>query len=131
MSLPFDAKRVREYAVEFGAGGQRLGCEFGLDDGSVVFVDDSQITPEIERVIFSLGSPSARLRHDKHDEERTAITEVVLRDFDGTKTIYPAKMPLPELISNSDADEGVLVTRSYAKTDQRDENGRTVYVERD
>ena len=59
MSLPFDAKRVREYAVEFGAGGQRLGCEFGLEDGSIVFIDDSQITPEIERIISSLGSPSA------------------------------------------------------------------------
>ena len=67
MSLPFDTKRVREYAVEFGAGGQRLGCEFGLDDGSVVFVDDSQITPEVERFISSLGSPCARLRHGKHD----------------------------------------------------------------
>ena len=48
MSLPFDAKRVREYAVEFGASEQRLGCEFRLHDGSVVFVNDSQITSEIE-----------------------------------------------------------------------------------
>ena len=129
MNLPFDAKRVREYAVEFGAGGQRLGCEFGLDDGSVVFVDDSQITPEIERFISSLGSSSARLRHGKHDQV-VAVTEVLLRGFDGTKTIYPAKIPLPELISNSDADEGIVVTRSYTRTDQRDEHGRTVYVER-
>ena len=129
MSLPFDAKRVREYAVEFGAGGQRLGCEFGLEDGSVVFVDDSQITPEIERIISSLGSPSAGLRHGK-DDQTIAVTEVVLRDFDGTKTIYPAKMPFPELLSNSDTDEGILVTRSYVRTDQRDEHGRTVYVER-
>src|SRR5580692_11735081 len=113
MSLPFDAKRVREYAVEFGAGGQRLGCEFGLDDGSVVFVDDSQITPEIERVMSSLGPPSAGLRHRKDEQ----IMEVVLRDFDGTKTIFPAKMPLPELLSNSDTDDGVVVTRSYARTD--------------
>jgi hypothetical protein len=126
MSLPFDAKRVREYAVEFGAGGQRLGCEFGLDDGSVVFVDDSQITPEIERVMSSLGPPSAGLRHRKDEQ----IMEVVLRDFDGTKTIFPAKMPLPELLSNSGTDEGIVVTRSYARTDQRDEHGRTVYVER-
>lgn len=46
MSLPFDAKRVQEYAVEFGAGGQRLGCEFRLQDSSVLFINDSQITPE-------------------------------------------------------------------------------------
>ena len=59
MSLPFDAKRVREYAVEFGAGGQRLGCEFRFQDGSAFFVNDSQITPEIEQFISSLGSPTA------------------------------------------------------------------------
>ena len=39
-------------------------------------------------------------------------------------------MPLPELISNGDTDEGTLVTRRYVKTDQQDERGRTVYVER-
>jgi hypothetical protein len=58
MSLPFDAKRVREYAVEFGAGGQRLGCEFRLQDGSIFFVNDFQITPEIEQFISILGSPT-------------------------------------------------------------------------
>lgn len=59
-----------------------------------------------------------------------AVAEVVLRDFDDTKTIYLAKMPLAEMISNSDADEGILVTRRYAKTDEQDEHGRTVYAER-
>jgi hypothetical protein len=58
MALPFDAKRVREYAVEFGPGGQRLCCEFRLQDGSVCFVNDSQIAPEIERFIPNLGSPT-------------------------------------------------------------------------
>ena len=106
MSLPFDAKRVREYAVEFGAGGQRLGCEFRLHDGSVQFVNDSQITPEIEQFISSLGSPTAASRHGMEDQT-IAVAEVVLTDFDGTKTIYPAKMPLPEMISNRDADEGI------------------------
>jgi hypothetical protein len=131
MSLPFDAKRIREYAVEFGAGGQRLGCEFRFDDGSRLFVHDAQITPEIEQIISSFGSPAVGLRHGAEIEEGTvAIAEVILCDFDGTKTIYPAKTPLPELISNSDADEGVLVTRRYAKTDQRDDQGRTVYAER-
>jgi hypothetical protein len=61
MSLPFDAKRVREHAVEFGAGGQRLGCTFRLDDGSILFVHESQITPEIESFISSLGSPTVGL----------------------------------------------------------------------
>lgn len=129
MSLPFDAKRVREYAVEFGAGGQRLGCEFHLHDGSVLFVNDSQITPEIEQLISSLGSPAARSRHGMQDETLAAV-EVVLRDFDGTRTIYAATMPLPEMISNGDTDEGILMMRRYARTDQRDKHGRTVYVER-
>ena len=129
MSLPFDAKQIREYAVEFGAGGQRLGCEFRLHDGSALFVNDSQITSEIEQFISSLGSPTATSRNGMEDQT-SAVVEVVLTDFDGTKTIYPTKMPLPEMISNGDTDEGILVMRRYAKTDQRDEHGRTVYVER-
>jgi len=129
MSLPFDAKRVRAYAVEFGAGGQRLGCEFRLHDGSVLFVNDSQITPEIEQFISSLGPPTTTSRRGIEDQP-IAVTEVVLRDFDDTKTIYPAKMPLPEMISNGDKDEGILVMRRYARTDQPDEHGRTVYVDR-
>lgn len=64
------------------------------------------------------------------EDQTIAVAEVVLRDFDGTKTIYTSKMPLPELISYGDTDEGILVRRRYAKTDQRDEDGRTVYVER-
>lgn len=64
------------------------------------------------------------------EDQTIAVAEVVLRDFDGTKTIYTSKMPLPELISYGDTDEGILVRRRYAKTDQRDEEGRTVYVER-
>ena len=63
-------------------------------------------------------------------DQTIAVAEVVLRDFDGTKTIYLAKMPLPGMISNGDTDEGILVMRRCAKTDQRDEHGRIVYVER-
>jgi hypothetical protein len=128
MSLPFDTKRVREYAFEFGAGGNRLGCKFRLNDTSLLFVNESEITPEIEQFISSLGPPAMGLQHGMEDET-IAVGEVVLRDFDGTKTIYPSKMPFPELVSNDDVDEGILVRRRYAKTDQRDEHGRTVYVE--
>jgi hypothetical protein len=64
------------------------------------------------------------------EDQTIAVAEVVLRDFDGTKTIYLAKMPLPGMISNGDTDQGILVMRRYAKTDQRDEHGRTVYIER-
>ena len=51
MSLPFDGKRLRAYELEFGAGGQRLGCKFLLDDGSLLFVNESEITSEIETLI--------------------------------------------------------------------------------
>jgi len=128
MSLPFDAKSIRAYEFEFGAGGNRLGCKFLLDDGSLLFVNESEITPEIEQLTYSLGSPTLGLGHEMEDQT-IAVAEVVLRDFDGTKTIYTAKMPLPELISNSDTDAGLVMTRHYAKTDQRDEHGRTMYAE--
>jgi len=58
----FDTKRIRAYEFEFGAGGNRLGCKFQFDDGSLVFVHDSEVTPEIEQFISSLGSPTAGLR---------------------------------------------------------------------
>jgi hypothetical protein len=61
VSLPFDAKRVRAYELEFGAGGNRLGCKFLFDDGSLLFTHDSQITPEMEQFISSLGSPTEGL----------------------------------------------------------------------
>ena len=128
MGLPFDAKSIRAYEFEFGAGGNRLGCKFLLDDGSLLFVNESEITPEIEQLTYSLGSPTLGLGHEMEDQT-IAVAEVVLRDFDGTKTIYTAKMPLPELISNSDTDAGLVMTRHYAKTDQRDEHGRTMYAE--
>jgi len=61
VSLPFDAKRVRAYEFEFGAGGQRLGCKFQFDDGSVLFVHDSEVTPEVEQFVSSMGSPTEGL----------------------------------------------------------------------
>ena len=63
MSLPFDLRRIRAYELEFGAGGQRLGCKFLLDDGSLLFVNESEITSEIETLMASLGSPTEGLRH--------------------------------------------------------------------
>jgi hypothetical protein len=61
MSLPFDLRRIRAYELEFGAGGQRLGCKFLLDDGSLLFVGEPEITAEIESLMASLGSPTEGL----------------------------------------------------------------------
>jgi hypothetical protein len=61
MALPFHSTHFRAYEIEFGAGGQRLGCKFLLDDGSILFVHESQITSEIEQLIASLGSPTEGL----------------------------------------------------------------------
>jgi hypothetical protein len=62
MSLPF----------EFGAGGQRLGCKFLLNDGSLLFVHESQITPEIDSLMASLGSPTDGLTNGSHRTRNTA-----------------------------------------------------------
>jgi hypothetical protein len=67
MSLPFDLRRIRAYELEFGAGGQRLGCKFMLDDGSLRFVHESEITPEIETLMASLGSPTEGLTRGDPD----------------------------------------------------------------
>jgi hypothetical protein len=64
MSLPFDLKRIRAYELEFGAGGQRLGGKFLLDDGSLLFV--------LESLMASLGFTHGRL------EERNTENEAAL-----------------------------------------------------
>jgi hypothetical protein len=71
MTLPFDSKRIREYEIEFSAGGQRLGCKFLLDDGSLVFVHESEITSEIESLTGSLGPPMEGLKDCDHAEHRS------------------------------------------------------------
>jgi hypothetical protein len=56
--------------------------------------------------------------------------EVVLRDFDGTRTIYPAELPLRDMIHTEQTDLAIAVDKIYVRTDERDEHGRTIYSER-
>lgn len=55
--------------------------------------------------------------------------EVILRDFDGTETVFPKDPPLPEIIRTGDTATGLLVTRRYLKTQQTDRDGRVIYEE--
>jgi hypothetical protein len=95
MSLPFDLERIRAYELEFGAGGQRLGCKFRLDHGSLPFVHEFQITPEIESFISSFGSPTVGwpLNAGRPEWLSPALTS---RDVIGTrpafKTFFEAKI---------------------------------------
>jgi hypothetical protein len=73
MSLPFDLRRIRACELEFGAGGQRLGCKFLLDDGSLLFVGESEITSEIETLMTSLGFTHGRLEARNTEHEAALI----------------------------------------------------------
>lgn len=55
--------------------------------------------------------------------------EVILRDFDGTKTIFPTKEPLQQIIPTTVTDLEVVEPKIYVKTDERDDQGRVVYAE--
>jgi len=46
-----------------------LGCKFLLDDESILFVHESEITPEIEARIASLGPPTEGLKDCDHNAE--------------------------------------------------------------
>ena len=61
MSLPFDPRSIRAYEFEFAANGARLGCKLLLDDGSMLFVHETEMTPEIEQFVASLGSSTRNL----------------------------------------------------------------------
>jgi hypothetical protein len=56
--------------------------------------------------------------------------EVVLRDFDGSRTIYPSELPLRDLIQTAETEDlETVVGKIYAKTQETDEHGRVVYTE--
>ena len=71
MNLPVDPKRCRAYTNEFDAHGSRLGCKFLLDDESLLFVHESQITSEVEALMASLGSPSKGLMNGDPNTKQT------------------------------------------------------------
>jgi hypothetical protein len=54
---------------------------------------------------------------------------VVLRDFDGTETIYPVESLAEKIIHTGDEDSGLLITRHYIQSDQVDPEGRVVYLQ--
>jgi hypothetical protein len=54
----------------------------------------------------------------------------VLRDFDGSRTIYPTELPLRELIQTAETEDlDTVVGKIYAKTDETDDHGRIIYTE--
>jgi hypothetical protein len=55
--------------------------------------------------------------------------EVVLRDFDGSKTIFPTELPLKNIIAAADTDLETVVEKIYVKTEEKDDQGRVVYTE--
>ena len=56
--------------------------------------------------------------------------EVVLKDFDDSKTIFSTTLPLEDIISNVETDLGAASEKVYVKTDEKDDQGRVVYAER-
>ena len=54
----------------------------------------------------------------------------MLRDFDGSRTIYPTELPLRELIQTAETEDlDTVVGKIYAKTDETDDHGRIIYTE--
>jgi hypothetical protein len=56
--------------------------------------------------------------------------EVVLKDFDDSKTIFSTTLPLKDIISNVETDLGAAAGKVYVKTNEKDDQGRVVYAER-
>jgi len=57
-------------------------------------------------------------------------TDVVLRDYDGSRTIFSTDLPLKDLLFNTETDLGAAAPKAYAKTEEKDDHGRVVYSER-
>ena len=56
--------------------------------------------------------------------------EVILRDFDGSRTVYPVDPPLRNVIHSEQSDGEVRVSKTYVRTEEKDEAGRIIYDER-
>jgi len=54
---------------------------------------------------------------------------VVLRDFDGSRTIFPTELPLKDIIAAAQTDLEIVVDKIYVKSDEKDDQGRVVYAE--
>jgi len=71
------------------------------------------------------------LEEPMFEELANVSVEVVLRDFDGSRTIYPTQLPLKNIIHIAETEDlETVVGKNYAKTDEKDGHGRIVYVER-
>ena len=55
--------------------------------------------------------------------------EIILRDFDGTRTVYKTETPLRNLIATEQSDMVVTVAKTYVLTKETDERGRPIYGE--
>ena len=57
--------------------------------------------------------------------------EAVLKDFDGSRTIYPAELHLQDLIQIAETEDlRTVAGKVYVKTDETDAHGRAIYAER-
>ena len=64
------------------------------------------------------------------EQTGNASVEVVLRDFDGSKTIYVTRLPLKNIIHTAETEDlETVVGKNYRKTGEKDEYGRIVYAE--
>jgi len=60
---------------------------------------------------------------------RVPAIEIILRDFDGTRTVYKTKPPLRNLIATAQSEMEVMIHKTYVKTEETDESGRIIYAE--
>ena len=84
----------------------------------------------LHRRELCLGRLQLRLRRGQIAGIGSPALDLVLRDFDGTRTIYPAELPLRDVILTEQTDLEFAVDKIYVRTDERDERGRIIYSER-
>ncbi len=56
--------------------------------------------------------------------------EVLLRDFDGSRTVFRTSLPLRDVIGAAESDMVVTINKTYVRTNETDESGRPIYQER-
>ena len=89
-----------------------------------IYVDHHEGAGKESQLWYTLDEPTRRATKQLNDH---FVEQVCLRASDGSDSLFPPNLPLPDTLKEGDMNQGIIVTRRYLKSEQTDDEGRIVY----